>query len=443
MKKILFLAFLSVSTAHAALFSLSGNHRFGSNWFYNLDTTDGKNPGASDSTAYLEHRLIIRPDIIVDERFSIRTEMSLLSQNSFDTYAGTVYQTNGGGTLDSELGNKRKNPADQSFHVRSAYLKWNSEIGIFRAGRMPKGWGLGLLYDEGMDAEDISSTIADRMSFEGQLGSLVLTAAFEKYEEGSLYQDIDDDEVYEGSVKYENESAGVGIGLLFSRHVRAVNAVSRTGASGYSSSNEVSFFAKKEWEKFSIGGEVVSVSYDDQADVFGALAQMRWNPGNWNVELDGLFSSESGGRAFLVNPNYRPFLILYRQSLGGNVGAASGSRYGRGIGFDPGNPTQTENGAILGRVGFFYNFSQGKYRLGLSGGYAQMLEGNSGTPALPGPAVAGNNNKDLGIEADFHFEQKWYDNFKTELGVGVLKPGGAFPGSELVFGGQVKSYLNF
>lgn len=445
MKKILLPSLLSlmcVSVSEAALFSLSGNHRFGTNWFYNLDTIDGKNPApakASDSTSYLEHRLIVRPDLIIDERFSIRTELSLISQNSFDVVGGATNQpgsinsANGGGALDSSTGGRPVTPS-QELLVRAAYLKWNSDIGVFKAGRMHKGWGLGLMYDEGMGVEDDSATIADRMSFEGQLGSLVLTAAFEKYEEGSLYQDIDDEEVYEGSVRYENESAGAYIGLLYGRHMRGADSLS--AQAGYGSSNEFSFYGKKEWETFSIGAEVGSVAYDDQADVYGGLAQLRWTPGNMELELDGLYSSESGNRAFLVNPNYRPFLILFKQSLGPNVGNASGTRFSRGIGYDPSDATAAERGAMLGRLGFFYNFSQRKYRLGLVGGYAQMLKSNA------------SGDKELGIEGDIVFEQKWYDNFKTSITAGALKAGNAFEqagkGSpELVWGGQVRSYLSF
>ncbi|MEZ4814880.1 MAG: hypothetical protein R3A80_06700 [Bdellovibrionota bacterium] len=440
MKKFLLTSLLSLSTvslSQAALFSLSGNHRFGTNWFYNLDTIDGKNTGASDSTSYLEHRLIVRPDIIIDERFSIRSELSLISQNSFDTVGGAANQPGnvnqaGGAALDTSAGSSGSKA--QNLLVRAAYLKWNSDIGVFKAGRMHKGWGLGLMYDEGMGVEDDSATIVDRMSFEGQLGSLVLTAAFEKYEEGSIYQDIDDEEVYEGSVRYENEGAGAYIGLLYGRHIRLADSASKVA--GYSSSNEFSIFGKKEWTTFSVGGEFASVAYDSQSDVYGALAKMRWTPGNWELEADGLYSSESNGRAFLVNPNYRPFLILFRQSLGTNVGAASGTRYGRGIGFDPSASVAAETGAALGRVGFFYNFSQKKYRLGLVGGYAQMLNANA------------SNSKNLGYEADIHFDQKWYDNFKTSFVIGALKTGDAFKqagkgGPEVAWGTQIRSYLSF
>ena len=45
---------------------------------------------------------------------------------------------------------------------------------------------------------------------------------------------------------------------------------------------------------------------------------------------------------------------------------------------------------------------------------------------------------------DLNFEQKWYDNFKTSVTFGVLKPGEAFGKSPpLIFGAQIRSYLNF
>lgn len=442
MKKILLTSLFSLSlfpSAQAALFSLSGNHRFGTNFYSNLDTINGKNPGASDTTSFLEHRLIVRPDLIIDERFSIRTELSLISQNSFDVVGGAANQpgnannANGGAPLDTSKGGSGTKA--QELLVRAAYLKWNSDVGVFKAGRMHKGWGLGLLYDEGMGVEDDSATIVDRMSFEGQLGSLILTGAFEKYEEGSIYQDIDDEEVFEGSVRYENDGAGAYIGLLYSRHLRMADAASKAKVNGYSSSNEFSFYGKKEWETLSLGAEVASVAYDDQSDVYGGLAQLRWTPGNWELELDGLYSSESNGRAFLVNPNYRPFLILFRQSMGANVGV-NGTRFGRGIGFDPSDSAASERGAAVGRFATYYSFKQKKYRLGAVLGYAQMLEANA------------SGDKDLGYEGNVIFEQNWYDNFKTSVTAGALMTGDAFKqvgvgGPEMVWGAQIRSYLTF
>jgi hypothetical protein len=417
------------SSANAALISMSGHHRFASNWFYNLDAKKGTNSNASDTSSFLEHRLILRPDVLIDERFSLRSELSLMSQNDFDSFVSSVNQVNGGSALDSEKGNKR--PREQELAVRQAYMQWNSDIGVFRVGRMAKSWGLGLLYDAGLEAESYASTIVDRMHFEGQMGSLVLGVGFEKYEEGNLHSDVDDNDVYELSVKYENEGAGVGIGLLYARHIRAVNSVSKS-TDGYNSSNDFSFFAKKQWENLFIGGELASMSFDDQPDVYGALLQLKYTPGQWEWELDGVYSAGSDGRAFIVHPNYRPFLILFKQPVGASVGDANVSRYGWGVGFDPSNPAAEERGALMGRLGMAYNFSQKKYRLGVVGGYAQL-----NTPASV------TNEKDLGFEVDINFDQQWYDNFKTSLATGVFVPGSAFPEAQMAWGLQFRSYLNF
>lgn len=424
-------AFLTPFFSEAALFSLSGNHRFGSNLFYNLDAKKGVNSGAlydnaSDTSSFLEHRLLLRPDVLIDERFSLHSELSLLSQNLNTLNEGVRFnpsqssnQINGGAAFDPS--------ATQLLSIRHAYLKWVSDLGVFKAGRMPKGWGLGLLYDEGNKAEDNASTIVDRVGFEGQLGSLVLNAGYEKRQEGYLHTDIDDEDVYEGSVKYENEGSGVSIGLLFGRHIRAALA-----SAIYTSSNDFSFYAKKEWELSSIAGEFASNAYDKQAHVYGALTQYRYHPGNWDFEVDGVFSSHSGDRAFNVHPNYRPFLILFRQVQGANFGKKSSEHLGYAIGSDPSSDdASNERGALLGRLGAFYSFAQKKYRLGLVGGYAKLMSSND-------------NGDSLGFETDLHFEQKWYENFKTSIAAGIFLPGNAF-GSEKQssWGLQVRSYLNF
>jgi hypothetical protein len=428
---IYFSALSGLSFSEAALFSLSGNHRFGTNLFFNLDSKKGVNTGAaydkaSDTSAFIEHRLLIRPDVLIDERFSIHSEWSLLSQG------GTVKETNFNTSNNSNQvnGGSAFGPvSSQLFALRYGYLKWVSDVGVFKAGRMPKGWGLGLMFDEGAKAEDEGSTIVDRVGFEGQLGSLVLNAGYEKREEGYLHTDADDEEVYEGSVKYDNEGSGVSIGLLFGRHVRGAFSSS---AATYKSSYDYSFYAKKEWEKSSIAAEFASNSYDKQAHVFGALTQYRYHPGNWDLEVDGLFSSHSGDRAFIVHPNYRPFLILFRQVQGSNFAKKDNpTRLSSGIGIDPSDVASKEKGALLGRFGAFYSFAQKKYRLGVVGGYAKLMSAND-------------NGSSLGFETDLHFEQKWYENFKTSLAAGIFLPGNAFAAEkQSSWGVQVRSYLNF
>jgi hypothetical protein len=424
-------AFLTASFSEAALFSLSGNHRFGANLFDNLDAKKGLNLGPhydennSETSAFLEHRLLLRPDVLIDERFSLHSELSLLTQNGSSTEVSfnssqSPNQTNGGSGFDPT--------ATQILSVRHAYLKWVSDLGVFKAGRMPKGWGLGLLFDEGSKPEDEASTIVDRVGFEGQLGSLVLNAGFEKRKEGYLYTNIDDEDVYEGSVKYENEGSGVAIGLLFGRHIRSAFT-----ALTHNSSNDYSFYAKKEWELSSIAAEFASNSYDKQAQVYGALTQYRYHPGNWEFEVDGVFSSHSGDQSFLVHPNYRPFLILYKQVQGSYVGKNENSkRFGNGIGLDPASDLDnSEKGALVGRLGAFYSFAQKKYRLGLVGGYAKLISSNV-------------NGDSLGFETDLHFEQKWYENFKTSLIAGAFIPGKAFASERKEsFGVQFRTYLNF
>jgi hypothetical protein len=102
------------------------------------------------------------------------------------------------------------------------------------------------------------------------------------------------------------------------------------------------------------------------------------------------------------------------------------------IGHDPASEfSMNESGALLGRLGAFYSFSQKKYRLGLVGGYAKLMSSND-------------NGSSLGFEADLHFEQKWYENFKTSLAAGIFLPGNAFASErQSSWGLQLRSYLNF
>ena len=143
----LFFAFF-MQSLKAASVSVSGNARVGSNLFSELDLSD-----AGDSTtSFLNYRFLLRPEFVLDSRFSIKTELNLNSYGLRAAPGNPLAQPylNNGTPLspNSFVDTSLPNPSDfetQSLELTQAYLEWASDYGLFHFGRMPKSWGC-LLY---------------------------------------------------------------------------------------------------------------------------------------------------------------------------------------------------------------------------------------------------------------------------------------------------------
>lgn len=419
----IFIAFFAtfVSPLMAATFDISGNARFGTNMFKNLDLLTSNSSGST--TSFLEHRLLLRPDVVVDDRFSVKSELILLSNNNATDLNGAP---EGFGTA---LGSDRNQySGNQNLYVRRAWLDWASDWGIFRFGRQPKSWGLGLLYHAGEDTFDDFGTSVDRVGFEALVGSLNLNFGYEKAFEGNINSDGDDAETYEISVQYSNPEDLFNVGLLYSRNIRSGSTI------GDNSAHILSLFTQKRWADFQLGGEFVSITEANRDGRQGALAQIDYSPGNFGLGFDFAYASASNTDAFNFHPNYKPFLILFNQSLSASreTGSVRGGRTGESaVGSNVGSG-YSGAGVLLGKTHISYGFSDKAYILGAEVGYATL--------AKKGDAPS----KNLGIEVDLHLTQKWYENFRTVYAGGLLFPGKAF-GSDpsAAWGIQVKGALDF
>ena len=407
---------------HAATLSISGNHRFGANMYSNLDLISGTLPGSGNTSSFIEHRLLIRPDIVVDDRFTIKSEFSLLALGPFAKNTGPE---NFGAPLDGQLTGQS---GSAMVNLRRAYMEWASDWGIFRIGRQPKNWGLGLLYSAGTDPLADYGTTADRVGYQALLGNLGINIGYEKGAEGQLNSDADDIDTYELSLDYSNPESLFDVGLLYARNVRTAGA-----ATTLKSSHDLSIFSQKKIGQFQLGGEFVSISQDTHTAGIGILASVDFMPGAWKLGADFAYASAAADGSFSFHPNYQPFMILFRQTLGptanpNTVRGGFGGSNAVGAAVAAGDGA----GALLTKVNLSYGFDNQKYVLGTDIGYATLAR--QGT----------NASKALGLEFDLHFAQKWYDNFKTHYGLAMLFPGSAFgTAPQTAWGFQIRGALTF
>lgn len=66
-----------------------------------MDLDSGKANGTSNSSAYLEHRLLLKPEVAIDEHFSVKSTWNLFQLNSYPTSSNTT-PTRFGSPLDSQ-----------------------------------------------------------------------------------------------------------------------------------------------------------------------------------------------------------------------------------------------------------------------------------------------------------------------------------------------------
>ncbi|MEO5667341.1 MAG: hypothetical protein ABIR96_04710 [Bdellovibrionota bacterium] len=405
----------------AASFALSGNYRFGTNMLVNTDLADGKKSGAGNTSSFLEQRFLLRPDVLIDEHFTVKSELNLLQANSIN--GANQVPPYFGAPLDS---NTSQQAGQEQLVVSQLYLNWASDWGLFRFGRIPKSWGLGLLYDAGEDAFDDYKTVRDRADFQAMLGNLGLRFAFEKGAESVLNGDYDDMDTYELAIDYSNADGSSNVGILYSRNIRSQKV------GGLNSSHDVSLFAKKTWNKFQLGAEFASIAEEHRNASSGLLAQADMNLGNFSIGYDLAYASASSNSSFKFNPNYRPFMFLFRQSLGTKTPSNEfrGGPGGRGVGSDV--TADGSSGALVNKLHAAYQFSGSQLTLGSDLGFAKTnIKGASG-------------ENGLGFETDLFLSHQWYENFKLQYALGLLVPGKAY-GSDpkAAWGFELKGALNF
>ncbi len=419
-----FLFALFIKSADSASLNLSGNYRFGASMYSNLDLDPGKPVDTGNTSSYLEHRFFLRPDVVVDEHFTIKSNLSFLQLSDYPA-SSTTTPPRFGTPLDSSASQRA---GSQLLEVRNLYLNWNHDFGVFKFGRMPKHWGLGLIYDSGSEpSADYGSTV-DAINFQSLVGSLILSAAYEKNEESHLNSDHDDVETYSGSVEYLNQDDRFNSGILYERTIRAAASVAHQ-VNKHNSSHNLSFYFKKEWDHFSFGSELATISYNKEPDVVGVLQKAKYKPSSFFISEEFAYSTKNGANSFLFNNNYQPLLLMYRQNMGAFLNprqARKGGPVGAAIAKGDGA------GSYLGALGFGYAFSQDKHILDTKIAYAMLEE------------KATNPTKSLGVEWDVNFLQSWYDNFKTSYQFGILFPGNAF-GTDIRpgWGVQLRGYLVF
>lgn len=412
------------------------------------------NLGASNlnpSKAYLLGRVLLNPKLVIDDHFSLNSQINVLQSPRFtpSNEGSSLGQGNGGYVFGD--------PSPES-KLNRIWLEWVSDFGVVRIGRMPIAWGYGLIYDAGTGVWDDFQSTLDRLEYRLHFGHLVGAVAYSKGGKLSTLGNENDQEFYTLYLRYDNPEEDMEWGGMYERQVRspsqdndlartrnplAINSKAQAGAtatpalavaSPYPRSNNLfDIYFRRTIGYFTFGGEGAWLSgtaidfngngIEDSLNAFGLMLNVSYNYHTVKAFLDFLYASgDSNIQAdhlngfTLLHRNRRPGLILGRELLGNfhnsSVGQGSLLYYGD----QTGTTANSFSGAFYFRPGL---------RIDWSPAWASGLEFIIARKAA---TVAG-ENANLGFEIDLGTDHEFYKNFDLGLTVGYLFPGDGIPGS--------------
>ncbi|MBI1909730.1 MAG: hypothetical protein HYS22_06135 [Deltaproteobacteria bacterium] len=140
------------------------------------DASQAGQPGDNDcfgSILFNQHRLRVEPMLKVNDNISFHMQMDIVDNLIFGTektkqldfvspIVGTVQLPGSGGALGVVGGEAGENKV---LHIRRAWVNLLTPMGVFRFGRQPSHWGLGIFQNDGNGIEDDFGDTFDRILY--------------------------------------------------------------------------------------------------------------------------------------------------------------------------------------------------------------------------------------------------------------------------------------
>jgi hypothetical protein len=183
-------------------------------------------PNSEGLAFYIQHRLYFRPRLIIGDQIRF-----MVALKAFDgaLWGETPYQwvdpVTGEGTpllFSDELLPQSGNPQDGrpndflGLGLQHAWGEVQTKIGLFRFGRMPLHWGLGLWQNDGLGLNQDFGDTADRISWEHTIQKVWVRAGVDVHAEG-LVARSDDTFAIHAAAAYRTERMQGGLHFQYRR----------------------------------------------------------------------------------------------------------------------------------------------------------------------------------------------------------------------------------
>ena len=393
--------------------------------------------GVGNNRQFSTLKLRMKPSLNITDRLSFHMAFDVFV-NPFTTHAqeGGAIQgqqaadtTNFGPSVDPNLsrasfgsvsgfGTSALTPAaGNNILVKEGFLEYIGDWGIFRLGRMPRHWGLGMRYHKGDSPADKFSDRTDSLFYEFSLANFKLAAICSKILENTLDSGGDDFTLWEGYLHWNDPEKDLNAGLLYSFLKSSQNFVAMNTFDGY---------ATKKFKRFRMGLEGLFTSGDpgtvsgNDANQKGLAVEAHYDLFDWfkNLSVYGRAGFASGAdldkpttlSIFTFNRNYDIAMILFNQGVGAipnQTGVSASS-----------NPDANAiTNTYYFNAGADYSFND---RVGVNFNYA--------VAQAPLPVTRG-GNKFYGHEVDLNGWYRFRENLNLGGSVGLFLPGEFYNGS--------------
>lgn len=197
---------LSVAqSATAAEVKFEGYYRARARGFDTL-SIDRNLVNSEGQSLYVQHRLWLRPQIVVDEHISMFVDFRALDGTDWGSD-----QTNGI-DFDDTLNGPATDSAGRlvDFATWRAWAQIDTSVGRFTFGRMPLHFGLGVWQNDGLSWNGEYGDSADRISWNKTFDRVYTQLAVDVNAEG--FRNADDDSTsFNGALGYKSETVNSGL----------------------------------------------------------------------------------------------------------------------------------------------------------------------------------------------------------------------------------------
>ncbi len=462
--KLSFILLLLPGVANAFDFYWEGNYSVEGNYLNGVDlgnSTDG-------DKAYINHHLLLRPEIILYEGVSFHMGLDTLNGTGSTAPSTRVGQILGGEFSSStsayaadvpEPFLQRQIQKSRGVDINEAYLKYSHTNGELRVGRQPLEFGYGAFYNAGHGVFDHWFTNRDGISYNFNMGSLSFTPMFNFMT--SAVRSGEQTTEFGLKFNFGVEDTGLDLGFMFlQRQVSASQNMLNPApgvTTGAAQPITYGLFYNRQKTNLRYGFEAIfqdgKLGDGVNSKGFGFAGEAEWNLKNWN--FSGKFGYAQGDdpndsssiSSVAMHRNYNLGMILFNHPLGasnfdalgtdvrGRRGALSSADYSSDLVVD----TESISNAMYLAPSVSYNFSK-KWNLDSTLVFAWLDETQI--------AGVGEVSSFLGSEIDLTLTYNPTENITYRTTLGFFMPGSAFEGTgsletDTSFGATTSLGINF
>lgn len=307
--------------------------------------TDG-----DDSAVFQTYVFKLNPTILVNDAASIKGELSTGYMRG--NLIGDTTRTGAGSNQSYYF--TTANGSANSLNVNQLYLELYADTAVYKIGKFAKGYGLGVVFDDGTDKWDRFFTLYDGLEAQFKIGNFRADVLWSKLStvgdgsNGSLNaaQASGTNDVTEKGITamYDNPNKNLKAGVYYG--IRDVNSTTslyngNASAAGAGSNNFdgggqvkiIDIFFEKIWGKFTMAmeipmvsgtvGEIYAGEGDTDIDTNAFILESEYKSSEKTIySFDaGLVKGDDGStdsfEGFYLNPNYKIARILYQFNYNG------------------------------------------------------------------------------------------------------------------------------